>query len=171
MLTCFIKYFKSILSSSPSASSLTSCACCPHHSTVSCITSRPIAVCESTPTPAATWTPTPTPKPAATWTPTPTPTPLPPGDLGYELVRYTINIDITEVGQIINFGIPEDKSPIVDSNRNDDLLDEIIVITDSQNYTIIQVTHNRNRNSEITLIAMTPTGNTDITIDFYTTKK
>ena len=124
-----------------------------------------------TPRPPATWTPTPTPKPAATWTPTPTPTPLPPGDLGYELVRYSINVDLNDVGQVITIGVPISLSPIVDSNRNDDLMDEIKIVTDPQNYSIMQVIHNKNGNSEITLISITPTGNTNIAFDFYTTKK
>ena len=124
-----------------------------------------------TPRPGPTWTPTPTPRPAATWTPTPTPTPLPPGDLGYELVRYSINVDLNDVGQVVTIGVPIGLSPIVDSNRNDDLMDEIKIVTDPQNYTIMQVIHNKNGNSEITFISITPTGNTNIAFDFYTTKK
>ncbi len=124
-----------------------------------------------TPTPAATWTPNPTPKPAATWTPTPTPTPLPPGDLGYELVRYTFNVNLTDIGQLTTVGIPISLSPIVDSNRNDSLMDEVKIVTDPQNYTILKVTHNKNSNSEISFVSITPTGNTNISFDFYTTKK
>ena len=124
-----------------------------------------------TPNPEVTWTPTPTPKPAATWTPTPTPTPLPPGDLGYELVRYSINVNLIEVGQVITFGVPSNMSPIVDSNRNDNLMDEIKIVNDPQNYTIMQVIQNRNGNSEITLVSITPTGSTNLVFDFYTTKK
>ena len=124
-----------------------------------------------TPRPGPTWTPTPTPKPAATWTPTPTPTPLPPGDLGYELVRYSINVNLIEVGQVITFGVPSNMSPIVDSNRNDNLMDEIKIVNDPQNYTIMQVIQNRNGNSEITLVSITPTGSTNLVFDFYTTKK
>ena len=124
-----------------------------------------------TPKPAATWTPTPTPKPAATWTPTPTPTPLPPGELGYELVRYTVSVNLTELGQVITFGVPPDKSPIVDSNRNDNLLDEIKIVNDPQNYSIIKISQSSNNISEITMVAITPTGTTSISLDFYTTKK
>ena len=124
-----------------------------------------------TPKPAATWTPTPTPKPAATWTPTPTPTPLPPGELGYELIRQTFNITITDVGQILTIGIPLDKSPVVDSNRNNSLIDEIKIITDPQNYTVMKVSQNRDLVSEVTIIALTPVGNTNIVFDYYTTKK
>ena len=124
-----------------------------------------------TPKPAATWTPTPTPKPAATWTPTPTPTPLPPGELGYELVRYTINVSLTEIGQVFTFGITPDKSPIVDSNRNDSLLDEIKIVNDPKNYSILKISQDSNNISEITMVAITPTGTTNISFDFYTTKK
>ena len=124
-----------------------------------------------TPTPAPTWTPTPTPKPAATWTPTPTPTPLPPGDLGYEQVRHTITINLTDVGQVTTIGIPVSISPIVDSNRDNNLLDEVKIATDPQNYSILKVTHHKNSNSEITFVSITPTGNTTISFDFYTTKK
>ena len=124
-----------------------------------------------TPKPAATWTPTPTPKPSATWTPTPTPTPLPPGDLGYELVRYTVSVNLTDFGQETTVGIPISMSPVVDSNRNNDLMDEIKIVTDPQNYSILKVTHHKNSNSEITLVSLTPTGNTTISFDFYTTKK
>tara|TARA_B100000700_G_scaffold317916_1_gene410087 strand:+ start:416 stop:1057 length:642 start_codon:yes stop_codon:yes gene_type:complete len=135
----------------------------------------PLSVPTWTPTPTpiadATWTPTPTPKPAATWTPTPTPTPLPPGDLGYELVRHTFTVNLTDLGQVTTVGVPAYMSPIVDSNRNDDLLDEIAIKTDPQNYTILKVSQNRNSISEITFVSITPTGNTTISFDFYTTKK
>ena len=136
-----------------------------------------------TPTPTPTQTPvnweyyvdgelvTPTPKPAATWTPTPTPTPLPPGELGYELVRYTINVSLTEIGQVFTFGITPDKSPIVDSNRNDSLLDEIKIVNDPKNYSILKISQDSNNISEITMVAITPTGTTNISFDFYTTKK
>ena len=124
-----------------------------------------------TPTPAPTWTPTPTPKPAATWTPTPTPTPLPPGDLGYEQVRHTITINLTDVGQVTTIGIPVSMSPIVDSNRDNNLMDEVKIATDPQNYSILKVTHHKNSNSEITFVSITPTGNTTISFDFYTTKR
>ena len=134
-------------------------------------TPTPTNVPTWTPTPPATWTPTPTPRPAATWTPTPTPTPLPPGDLGFELVRYNTNLTLTDVGQIITIGVPLAFSPIVDSDRDNDLMDEIKVVNDPQNYTIMKVTHNRNGISEITLISITPTGETNLTFDFYTTKK
>ena len=125
----------------------------------------------STPTVEPTWTPTPTPKPAATWTPTPTPTPLPPGDLGYELVRFTVSVNLTQIGQIITIGVPPDKSPIVDSNRNDNLFDEIKIINDPQNYSILKVSQDSNGITEITLLAITPTGTTNLSFDFYTTKK
>jgi len=124
-----------------------------------------------TPKPAATWTPTPTPKPAATWTPTPTPTPLPEGDLGYELTRFTFTVNITEFAQIITIGIAPPHAPLVDSNRNNDLLDEITFPTDPQNYKLISVTQKPNLESEITLMALTPTGLTNLSLDFYTTKK
>ena len=124
-----------------------------------------------TPTPAPTWTPTPTPKPSATWTPTPTPTPLPPGDLGYELVRHTFTVNLTDIGQVTTVGIPSSLSPIVDSDRDNDLMDEVNIAIDPQNYTILKVTHNRNSISEITFLSLTPTGNTTVTFDFYTTKK
>ena len=124
-----------------------------------------------TPTPAATWTPTPTPKPAATWTPTPTPTPLPPSDLGYELTRFNFSVNIIEIGQVIIVGIPSPHSPVVDSNRNNDLLDEIKIVNDPQNYKIMSIAQKQNSVSEITLIALTPTGVTNIALDFYTTKK
>ena len=42
---------------------------------------------------------------------------------------------------------------------------------DPQNYTIMQVIQNRNGNSEITLVSVTPTGSTNLAFDFYTTKK
>ena len=136
-------------------------------------TPKPGSTWTPTPTPTTipTWTPTPTPRPAATWTPTPTPTPLPPGDLGFELVRYNTNLTLTDVGQVITIGVPLAFSPIVDSDRDNDLMDEIKVVNDPQNYTIMKVTHNRNGISEITLISITPTGETNLTFDFYTTKK
>ena len=126
-----------------------------------------------TPTPSVgpTWTPTSTPRAVPTWTPTPTPTPLPPDYLGYELVRYTFSVNLTELGQLITVGIPAEKSPIVDSNRNDDLFDEINIIDDPQNYTIISIVQKSNSISEVTFLALTPTGNTNITFDFHTTKK
>tara|TARA_Y100001970_G_scaffold140469_1_gene172919 strand:+ start:155 stop:928 length:774 start_codon:yes stop_codon:yes gene_type:complete len=124
-----------------------------------------------TPTPAATWTPTPTPKPAATWTPTPTPTPLPPSDLGYELTRFNFSVNIIEIGQVIIVGVPSPHSPVVDSNRNNDLLDEIKIVNDPQNYKVMSIAQKQNSVSEITLLALTPTGVTNIALDFYTTKK
>ncbi len=122
-----------------------------------------------TPRPAATWTPTPTPSPAATWTPTPTPTPLPPGDLGYELTSFTFTYNIQNIGEVITVGIPADKSPIVDQNQNNDLTDEI-KFNDS-NYSVLSVTHKKGASSEVTFVAVTPTGVTNISITFYTTKK
>jgi len=124
-----------------------------------------------TPTPAATWTPTPTPKPAATWTPTPTPTPIPAGDLGFEIVRHTFTVDLINIGQVTTVGIPISLSPIVDSDRDNDLIDEVIFVTDPKNYRVLKVTHNSNSVSEITFVSVTPTGNTTISFDFYTTKK
>ena len=124
-----------------------------------------------TPSPAATWTPTPTPKPAATWTPTPTPTPLPPSDLGYELTRFNFSVNIIDIGQVIIVGVPSPHSPVVDSNRNNDLLDEIKIVNDPQNYKVMSIAQKQNSVSEITLIALTPTGVTNIALDFYTTKK
>ena len=124
-----------------------------------------------TPTPPATWTPTPTPTPVPTWTPTPTPTPVPPGDLGYELVRFTFNINLTELGQTTTVAIPLEMSPIVDSDRDNDLTDEINIVTDPQNYQIMRVIHNKNSFSEITFVSITPTGSSTISFDFYTTKK
>ena len=120
-----------------------------------------------TPRPAPTWTPTPTPRPAPTWTPTPTPTPIPPGDLGYELNRFTFSTNIDNFGQTIIVGISPPDSPIVDSNRNDSLLDEITIINDSRNYKIISITEKPNQITEVTLIALTPTGLTNITFDYY----
>ena len=124
-----------------------------------------------TPTPAATWTPTPTPKPAATWTPTPTPTPIPAGDLGFEIVRHTFTVDLINIGQVTTVGIPISLSPIVDSDRDNDLIDEVMFVTDPKNYRVLKVTHNSNSVSEITFVSVTPTGNTTISFDFYTTKK
>tara|TARA_Y100000768_G_C23881997_1_gene635704 strand:+ start:187 stop:960 length:774 start_codon:yes stop_codon:yes gene_type:complete len=124
-----------------------------------------------TPRPAPTWTPTPTPKPAATWTPTPTPTALPPDDLGYELKRFSFSTNIVELGQIITVGITGDYAPIVDSNRNDDLFDEIKIVNDPQNYKILSIAQKSNSVTEVTLIAVTPTGSTTISLDYYTTKK
>ena len=124
-----------------------------------------------TPTPPATWTPTPTPKPAATWTPTPTPTPLPPEDLGYELTSFTFTFNIQNIGEIITVGIPVPKSPIVDHNRNDDLTDEIKIVEDPQNYSVLSVTQKKDGISEVTIVGITPTGLTNITFNFYTTRK
>ena len=122
-----------------------------------------------TPRPPATWTPTATPIPAATWTPTPTPTPLPPGDLGYELTSFTFTYNIQNIGEVITVGIPADKSPIVDQNQNNDLTDEIIF--NDSNYSVLSVTHKKGASSEVTFVAVTPTGVTNISITFYTTKK
>ena len=124
-----------------------------------------------TPTPEATWTPTPTPAPEATWTPTPTPTPLPPGDLGYELTRFTFSTTIDTFGQIITVGIGPPDSPIVDSNRNDDLFDEITIASDPQNYKIMSIAQKPNQITEVILLVVTPTGFTNISLDYYTTKK
>ena len=126
---------------------------------------------DATYNPEPTWTPTPTPIPGATWTPTPTPTPVPPGDLGYELVRFTFNINLTELGQSTTVAIPLEMSPIVDSDRDNDLTDEINIVTDPQNYQIMRVIHNKNSFSEITFVSITPTGSSTISFDFYTTKK
>ena len=122
-----------------------------------------------TPTPRATWTPTPTPTQVPTWTPTPTPTPLPPGDLGYELTSFSFSFNHTDFGQIVTVGIPSIKSPIVDQDEDNDLVDEI-KINDS-NYTVISVSHNRNSSPEVTILALTPIGSTNLTFTFYTTKK
>ena len=103
--------------------------------------------------------------------PTPTPTPLPPGDLGYELVRHTFTVNLTDIGQVTTVGIPSSLSPIVDSDQDNDLMDEVKIATDPQNYTILKVTHNRNSISEITFLSLTPTGNTTVTFDFYTINK
>ena len=123
-----------------------------------------------TPTPPATWTPTPTPKPAATWTPTPTPTPLPPDDLGFVLTSFTFNVDHTDFGQIFIVGIPNDKSPVVDQDQDNDLTDEI-QLNDSNNYTVLSVSHKKNAGSEVSFVGLTPTGSTNITLIFYTTRK
>ena len=138
-------------------------------------TPTPIVNATWTPTPTpivnATWTPTPTPTPAATWTPTPTPTPLPPGNLGYELTRFTFSTDITQFGQTISVGLSGIYSPIVDSNKNDDLFDEIKITPDPQNYKILSITQKPNSITDVTFLALTPTGDTTISFDFYTTKK
>tara|TARA_Y100000768_G_C23885199_1_gene637242 strand:+ start:210 stop:980 length:771 start_codon:yes stop_codon:yes gene_type:complete len=122
-----------------------------------------------TPRPAATWTPTPTPRPAATWTPTPTPTPLPPGDLGFVKTSIVTNYNFTSFGEQVTVGIPMDKSPIVDHNQNGDLTDEITTNDDS-NYKILSVKQNKNSNSEIVILCLTPI-NTPVTITFWTTRK
>ena len=123
-----------------------------------------------TPSPPSTWTPTPTPKAMPTWTPTPTPTPLPPGDLGYELTSVVTSVNLIEFGQVINIGIPEDKSPIVDSNQNNDLTDEITT-NDDANYRIMSVTSQKSGISIVNLIALTPIGNTQITLTFHTLRR
>ena len=123
-----------------------------------------------TPTIAPIWTPTPTPKALPTWTPTPTPTPLPPGDLGYEKTSVIHSANLTDVGQVITIGIPMNKSPIVDHDQDNDLTDGITTNDDNQ-FKIIAVNHRKNSNSEITIISMVPTGNSVITIEFWTTRK
>ena len=124
-----------------------------------------------TPTPAPTWTPTPTPTPVPTWTPTPTPTPLPVNDLGYELTSFTFSFNVQNIGEIITVGLPNSKSPIVDSDQDNDLTDEISFSEDQQNYSVISVTDRKESGSQVTFLAITPTGDTNITIIFYTTKK
>jgi len=124
-----------------------------------------------TPKPPATWTPTPTPKPAATWTPTPTSTPLPPGDLGYEITNYTFSTNLTEFGQVMILGVPIDKSPIVDHNQNNDFIDDITIVNDPSNFSILSVAQKKGGLSEITILSLTPTGATNISLTFYTTRK
>ena len=72
--------------------------------------------------------------------------------MGYELVRFSFTVNLTDVGQVTTIGLPVSISPIVDSNRNDDLIDEVIIASDPQNYSILKVTHNKNSNSEITFV-------------------
>ena len=62
-----------------------------------------------------------------------------------------------------------DKSPIVDHNQNGDLTDEITTNDDS-NYKILSVKQNKNSNSEIVILCLTPI-NTPVTITFWTTRK
>ena len=135
-------------------------------------TPKPSAKWTPTPIPMvkSTWTPTPTPITMPTWTPTPTPTPLPPGDLGYELTSVVTSVNLIEFGQVINIGIPEDKSPIVDSNQNNDLTDEITT-NDDANYRIMSVTSQKSGISIVNLIALTPIGNTQITLTFHTLRR
>ena len=123
-----------------------------------------------TPSPPSTWTPTPTPKALPTWTPTPTPTPLPPGDLGYEKTSVFSSATITDVGQVVTIGIPIDKSPIVDHDQDNDLTDGVTTNDDNQ-FKIISVNHRKNSNSEVTLVAMVPTGSSVIILEFWTTRK
>ena len=122
-----------------------------------------------TPTPAATWTPTPTPSPAATWTPTPTPTPLPPEDLGYVKTSIVTTYNFTNFGEQVTVGIPLEKSPIVDHNQNGDITDDITT-NDDNNFKILSVKQNKNSNSEITILCLTPI-NTPVTVTFWTTRK
>ena len=122
-----------------------------------------------TPTPAATWTPTQTPAPAATWTPTPTPTPLPPEDLGYVKTSIVTSYNFSEFGESITIGIPLEKSPIVDHNKDNNLFD-VITTSDDQNYIILSVKENKNSNTEIVLLSLTPI-NSSVTITFWTTRK
>jgi len=122
-----------------------------------------------TPTPAATWTPTPTPAPAATWTPTPTPTPLPPEDLGYVKTSIVTSYNFSEFGESITIGIPLEKSPIVDHNNDNNLFDGITT-SDDQNYVILSIKENKNSNTEIVLLSLTPI-NSSVTITFWTTRK
>ena len=135
-------------------------------------TPKPSAKWTPTPIPMvkSTWTPTPTPITMPTWTPTPTPTPLPPGDLGYELTSVVTSVNLIEFGQVVNIGIPEDKSPIVDSNQNNDLTDEITT-NDDANYRIMSVTSQKSGISIVNLIALTPIGNTQITLTFHTLRR
>jgi len=95
---------------------------------------------------------------------------LPPGDLGYEKTSITFTVNLTDVGQMITVGIPTEKSPIVDHNQNNDLTDGITT-NDDHNYKIFSINHRKNGTSEITIIAMTPTGSANITIEFWTTRK
>ena len=123
-----------------------------------------------TPSPPSTWTPTPTPKALPTWTPTPTPTPLPPGDLGYEKTSVTSSANLTDVGQMITIGIPENKSPIVDHDQDNDLTNGITTNDDDQ-FKILSVNHVKNGNTQVTIISLVPTGNSVIILEFWTTRK
>ena len=123
-----------------------------------------------TPIPPPTWTPTPTPTTVPTWTPTPTPTPLPPDYLGYELTSFTTSYNIQNIGEIMIIPLPPSKSPIVDHDHDDDFVDGI-TINDSSNYAIMSVKLNKDSHSEVTIVAITPTGMTNITLTYYTTKK
>jgi len=123
-----------------------------------------------TPSPPSTWTPTPTPKALPTWTPTPTPTPLPPGDLGYEKTSVTSSANLTDVGQMITIGIPENKSPIVDNDQDNDLTNGITTNDDDQ-FKILSVNHVKNGNTQVTIISLVPTGNSVIILEFWTTRK
>jgi hypothetical protein len=123
-----------------------------------------------TPIPDPTWTPTPTPTNVPTWTPTPTSTALPPEYLGYELTSFTFTYNFQEIGEIVTIGIPKDKSPIVDHNQNNDLIDGITTSDDS-NYKIMSVSHKIGNNYEITVIAMVPLGSVPVTLTFYTLKR
>ena len=123
-----------------------------------------------TPVPDATWTPTPTPTQVPTWTPTPTPTALPPEDLGYELTSIVTSYNFTTFGETIIVGVPLDKSPIVDHDNDNDLTDGITT-NDDNNYKILAVKLNKNSTTEITLLSLSPVGNSAITITFYTTRK
>jgi len=78
------------------------------------------------------------------------------------------NYNFTSFGEQVTVGIPMDKSPIVDQNQNGDLTDDITANDD--NYRILAVKQNRNSNSEIVLLCITPT-NTPVTITFWTTRK
>ena len=122
-----------------------------------------------TPTPAPTWTPTPTPTPVSTWTPTPTPTSLPPEDLGYVKTSIVSSYNFSRFGESVTIGIPAEKSPIVDHNSNNDLFDGI-TISDDQNYFILSIKENKNSNTEIVLLSLTPV-NAPVTITFWTTRK
>ena len=136
-------------------------------------TPTPLVKATWTPTPTplvkATWTPTPTPTPAPTWTPTPTPTPLPPGDLGYVKTSIVSSYNFSQFGETITIGIPLEKSPIVDHNQNNDLIDGIET-SDDNNYKILSVKLNKNSNTEIVLLSLTPV-DSNITITFWTTRK
>ena len=123
-----------------------------------------------TPSPPSTWTPTPTPKPEPTWTPTPTPTQLPLDDLGYVKTSVVTFYNFTIFAETVVIGIPDDKSPIVDHDGDNDLTDGITT-NDDNNFKVISVKINKNSNPEITILSITPLGNVPVTLTFYTTRK
>ena len=59
---------------------------------------------------------------------------------------------------------------IVDSNQNNDLTDEITT-NDDANYRIMSVTSQKSGISIVNLIALTPIGNTQITLTFHTLRR